>query len=145
MAGCPLSGHWLLYKCLNYLFRQSLSGCTGMVLIYLWLYSPCGPWSLFQFLDLYTVGRTPWMGDQPIARPLPTHRINAQRHPCLESDSKPRSQHSRAKTVHALDRTATVIRKHGTYFILILLINWLKIIEIWGFRESRIGKHIQNI
>jgi hypothetical protein len=35
---------------------------------------PCGPWPLFQFLNLYTVGRTPWTGDQPVARPLPTHR-----------------------------------------------------------------------
>jgi hypothetical protein len=31
-----------------------------------------GPWLLFQFLNLYTVGRTPWTGDQPVARPLPT-------------------------------------------------------------------------
>jgi hypothetical protein len=35
--------------------------------IYLWLHSPCGPRSLFQFLNLYTVGRTPWTGDQPVA------------------------------------------------------------------------------
>jgi hypothetical protein len=28
----------------------------------------------FSFLIFYTVGRTPWMGDQPVARPLPTHR-----------------------------------------------------------------------
>jgi hypothetical protein len=28
----------------------------------------------FSFLILYTVGRTPWTGDQPVARPLPTHR-----------------------------------------------------------------------
>jgi hypothetical protein len=41
-------------------------------------------WSLFQFINLYTVGRTPWRGDQPVARTLPTHRINAHRHPCLE-------------------------------------------------------------
>jgi hypothetical protein len=33
-----------------------------------------GPWPLFQFLNLYTVGRTTWTGDQPVARPLPTHR-----------------------------------------------------------------------
>jgi hypothetical protein len=33
-----------------------------------------GPWLLFQFLNLYKVGRTPWMGDQPVARPMPTHR-----------------------------------------------------------------------
>jgi hypothetical protein len=29
---------------------------------------------IFSFLILYTVGRTPWMGDQPVARPVPTHR-----------------------------------------------------------------------
>jgi hypothetical protein len=29
----------------------------------------------FIFLILYKVGRTPWAGDQPIARPLPTQRI----------------------------------------------------------------------
>jgi hypothetical protein len=28
----------------------------------------------FSFLILYTVGRTPWMGDQPVASPLTTHR-----------------------------------------------------------------------
>jgi hypothetical protein len=33
----------------------------------------------FSFLILYTVGRTPWTGDQPVERPLPTHR-----HPCFE-------------------------------------------------------------
>jgi hypothetical protein len=36
-----------------------------------WLYSPCGPSPLFQFPDLFTIGRTPWMSDQLIARPLP--------------------------------------------------------------------------
>jgi hypothetical protein len=29
---------------------------------------------LFSVLILYTVGRTPWTGDQPISRPLPKHR-----------------------------------------------------------------------
>jgi hypothetical protein len=33
-----------------------------------------GPWPLFQFLDFYTVDRTPWTGDQPVARPLLVHR-----------------------------------------------------------------------
>jgi hypothetical protein len=34
------------------------------------------PWSLFyfSFLILYTIGRTPWTGDKPLARPPPTHR-----------------------------------------------------------------------
>jgi hypothetical protein len=56
-------------------------------------------WTLtgFQFLNLYTVGRTPWTRDQPIARQLPAHRIikyriNSHRHPYLEWDSNPRSQ-----------------------------------------------------
>jgi hypothetical protein len=31
------------------------------------------PWPLFQFLVLYTVGRTPWTVNHPVARPLPTH------------------------------------------------------------------------
>jgi hypothetical protein len=39
--------------------------------IYLWLCSLCGLWPLFQFLNLYTVGRAPWTGYEPVARPLP--------------------------------------------------------------------------
>jgi hypothetical protein len=30
------------------------------------------PWLFLSFLILYTIGRTPWMGDQPVVRPLPT-------------------------------------------------------------------------
>jgi hypothetical protein len=45
-------------------------------------------WPFLQFRKLfYTDGWSPWTGDQPVARPLPTHR-----HPCLEWDSNPRSQ-----------------------------------------------------
>jgi hypothetical protein len=34
-----------------------------------------GTWLLtFSFVILYTVGRTPWTGDQPVAKPLRTHR-----------------------------------------------------------------------
>jgi hypothetical protein len=29
---------------------------------------------IFSFLIIYTVGRTPWTGDQPVSRPLPKHR-----------------------------------------------------------------------
>jgi hypothetical protein len=32
-----------------------------------------GPWPIYHFLNLYTVGRNTWMGDQPTARPLPAH------------------------------------------------------------------------
>jgi hypothetical protein len=42
--------------------------------IYLWLYSPLLDLGrFFCFLILYKVGRTPWTGDQPVARSLPTH------------------------------------------------------------------------
>jgi hypothetical protein len=58
-------------------------------------------WTLadfFSFSILYAVGTTPWMGDQPVARPLPTHRtqhrINAHIYPSLEWDSNPRSLRS---------------------------------------------------
>jgi hypothetical protein len=43
------------------------------VYISIWHYSPYGTWS-FQFLNPYTAGRTPWPGDQPVERPLATHR-----------------------------------------------------------------------
>jgi hypothetical protein len=62
-----------------------------------------GPSSFYQFLNLYTVGRTPWTGNQLVARPLPTHtgqhkhRINAHIHPCFEWDSNPRSQCQRGE------------------------------------------------
>jgi hypothetical protein len=70
-----------------------LSVCVS---ICVWLYSLCEPWPLFQFLNLCTVGRTPWMGDQLAARPLhtqnSTNRINTHRLRCLKWDSNPRSQ-----------------------------------------------------
>jgi hypothetical protein len=60
------------------------------------LQSIVGPWSLFQFLDFYAIGRTPWTGDKHVASPLPTHRISqrmdAHRYPWLEWDSNPLSQ-----------------------------------------------------
>jgi hypothetical protein len=57
-----------------------------------------GHWPLFSFLISYTVCRTPWTGDQPVARPLPTHtgqhkhRINSNWLPCLKWNSNPWSQ-----------------------------------------------------
>jgi hypothetical protein len=75
-------------------------------------------WRFFSFLILYTVGRAHWTRDQPVARPLPTHRTTETQHKCtqtsmLEWNSKPRSQRSnkRGNTVHALDLAATVIGK----------------------------------
>jgi hypothetical protein len=45
------------------------------LLLLLWFYSLLLDLGrFFSSLILYTVGRTPWTGDQPVARPLPTHR-----------------------------------------------------------------------
>jgi hypothetical protein len=75
--------------------------------IYLWL---CGPFFffyeigfLFSFLILYAVGKTPWRGDQTVAKPLRTYRTTraqnkrTQRHPFLdpvktESESESESE-----------------------------------------------------
>jgi hypothetical protein len=57
----------------NFTLRLRVSAL--LTSINLWLYSPfVGPWPLFSFLIFYTVGRTPWTGDQPVARSLPEHR-----------------------------------------------------------------------
>jgi hypothetical protein len=91
-----------------------------MTLIYLWLYIPCGPWPLFQFVNLYTIGRTPWTGDQPVARPLPTHTTTRTQNKRTQT-SMPRvgfeltiPVFERAKTVHALDRAATVVGRYDS-------------------------------
>jgi hypothetical protein len=46
--------------------RLSIYGSTTVLLLNVGLF--------FSFLILYTVGRIPWTGDQPVARPLPAHR-----------------------------------------------------------------------
>jgi hypothetical protein len=81
----------------------------------LWRYSPLNPGNLLSFLNLYTVGRAPWTGDQPVPRPLSTHRTT-QTQTKRTQTSMPRvrfepttSAFEWAKMVHALDHAATVI------------------------------------
>jgi hypothetical protein len=46
-----------------------------MSFVHQWLYSLLlGPCHFFSFVILYTVDSTLWTEDQPVARPLPTHR-----------------------------------------------------------------------
>jgi hypothetical protein len=73
---------------------------------------PFGPGRFF--LILYTVGRTPWTGDQPVSRPLPTHttqtrnkRTETSMHRVGFEPTIPAFEG--AKTVHALGRAAAVI------------------------------------
>jgi hypothetical protein len=79
----------------------------------------------FSFLILYTVGRTPWTGDQPVARPLPT-RGTTQTQNKRTQTYMPRvgfepiiPVFERTKTVRALDRAATVIGEANFYMFVI--------------------------
>jgi hypothetical protein len=84
-----------------------------------------GPWPLFSFLILYTVDRTSWTRDQPVTRPLPTHRTTQTQNKSTQT-SMPRfvfepmiPMFEQAKTVHVLDRAAIVIgRTHLLYSII---------------------------
>jgi hypothetical protein len=64
------------------------------------------PLPLFQFLNHIQVGRNPWTGDQPAARPLPTYRT-AQTQNKRTQTPRVGFEHTttmfeRAKTVHAI-------------------------------------------
>jgi hypothetical protein len=86
--------------------------------IYLWLYSPYGPWQLFKFLNLCTVDRTQ-TEDHPVASPLPTHRTQTQNkrtdiHASSGGFEPTIPVFERSKTVDALHCAATDI---GLLFI----------------------------
>jgi hypothetical protein len=103
------------------------------------------PCPLFSFLIFYTVGRTPSTGDQPVARPLPTHRT-------IQTQNK-RTQTSmpqmgfeptipafeRAKMVLALDRATTVIDPTTDYLLQILIMpcTCFKLTDIDGIWYDR--------
>jgi hypothetical protein len=75
-----------------------------------------GPWPLLQFCNIfYTDGRTPRTSDQPVARPLPTYRTTQTQNKCTHTSTpwvgfEPMiPAFELAKTIHVLDRAATVI------------------------------------
>jgi hypothetical protein len=83
------------------------------------LQSFVGPDIFFRFTIFpYTDGRTPWTSDQPIARPLPTHRTIQTQNKCthghlrLEWDS---NSLKLEKTVHPCDCVATMIGHNKIY------------------------------
>jgi hypothetical protein len=69
----------------------------------------------FSFLISYTVDRTPWTGDQPVARPLPAHRIEQTQNKRTQASVSQVGfeptipEFERAKIVHALDGAVTVV------------------------------------
>jgi hypothetical protein len=83
-------------------------------------------WSLAAFsgfLIFYTVSKPSWTGDQHDARPLPTYRTTQTKNKRTQTSmpwvglEPTTSEFERAKTIHALDRAATVI---GTYVFIVL-------------------------
>jgi hypothetical protein len=102
----------------------------GTGIIFLFLFAPI--WELGPTLEhradfsvswSFTDGRTPWTGDQLVARPLPNHRTtqtqkNAHTHQTSMTwvgfeTTIPASE--RAKTVHASDCSATVTGNWNKY------------------------------
>jgi hypothetical protein len=97
------AGKGLLYATTDLKVIYTVWGEEAMYLIHSfihqWLYILF--WTLaafFAFIIRHTVGKTPWTGDQPVTRPLPTHRTTqtqnrcTQTHPWLEWDSNPGPQ-----------------------------------------------------
>jgi hypothetical protein len=81
-----------------------------------WLYSPLLALGRFlSFFVCYRVGRTPWTGDQPVARPLPPHRTAQMQNKRTQISMPPVGFEptipvsERAKIFCALDHAATAI------------------------------------
>jgi hypothetical protein len=92
--------------------------------IYLWLYSPLLDLGRFyRFLIMHTVGKSPWTGEQPVAKPLTTYRPTQTQNkrtktsmPCVRFDPMIPA-FKWAKTVHSLDLAVTVIAGSQNYTI----------------------------
>jgi hypothetical protein len=94
--------------------KEEIAGCIKlrndelhiMYSFLFWLYSPLlRPRRFFSFLILYTVGRTPCTGDQPVARSLPIHKITQTQNKRTQT-SMPRVGFEPTTTV--FERTKTV-------------------------------------
>jgi hypothetical protein len=122
-----------------------------LLLLLLWLYSLLfGLGRFFSFLILYTVGRTSWTGDQPVARPLPTYRTIQIRNKRTQTSmpwvgfesSIPAFE--RAKTVHALDHAVTVIGTPQRLDVLhsvhsLRTTPWRRVRD-WRYRSTVLGR-----
>jgi hypothetical protein len=106
------SGHHTKKKSSPYVSARNSRATHSIYIyisIYLWFYSPCGTCPPFQFRNLYTFDRTPWTGDQPVARPSPTHKKIQKQNQHTQTSMTTIPVFDRAKTVHVLDHAATVM------------------------------------
>jgi hypothetical protein len=77
---------------------------------------------------VFSVNRTPWTGDQPVARPLPTRRTTQTQNKFTQTSTpwlgfEPMiPAFKRARTVHGLDCVATVIGGQGSHIFLLMII-----------------------
>jgi hypothetical protein len=109
----------IFWENVSRLMRSPCCLCLCIPPLNFWIYpSTALCWSLAAFSvswTFYTVGRTPWTGDQPVTRSLPVHRTTQTQNKRIQT-CMPRvgfepmtAVFERKKTVHALDRTANVI------------------------------------
>jgi hypothetical protein len=106
-SSVSLSVYLSIYLSLCLCVYLSIHGSTELV----------GLGRFFSFLIIYTVGRTPWTGDQNVARLLPVHTTQTQNKRTRTSMPRVGLEHTippfeRAETVHAVDRAATVIGRN---------------------------------
>jgi hypothetical protein len=66
----------------------------------------------FSFLILYTIGRTPWAEDQPVARPQPTHRITQTQNKRTKTSITPSAIRTHDPSVRA-NEDSSYLRPRG--------------------------------
>jgi hypothetical protein len=91
-------------------------GCTLLLIFFSLTLQPSWALAAIQSPDLFTIGRTPWTCDQPVARPLPKHRTAQTQNKHIyyilnihaQGGIGTRNHGLRAiETVHASDRSPT--------------------------------------
>jgi hypothetical protein len=63
-SACQTSVRIICISLQHRMYKPCTQKLTFIFFLFQWLYSPCGPWPLFRFPDLFTGARTPWTSDQ---------------------------------------------------------------------------------